>query len=779
MSAQVRLPPGSLHRPHPKKIRNFMKRFCNTETKLTTAMEAAKDYANLYDNINNIVLTDLMGGKKVSLKDGEFTKDSEENLIQYLKDLETMNINGQLNHILENLDNTNLTPDDQQRIKNTLNNWHEKSVEEWDDKLEKAILHNLNSNHIQKCKKSFGVFNFTDNEIPTNTYNLLTLGKKMVVPYGMTPAEKKTRVTAECFNYAVRFRKYIEGREEDIKIEDKNYKSWLEAAGHSASNSTYADFYTKLKNNLEEEEMYNQPITKYDYFQTKTEIITALDYPGAIWNECDKGMGISLIPINTMKTAELNMIKELGGSPCNLNKEELITHLEEQLQEFKEELDGRQKWLLEEHVGNLNNPDKSQLVTPFLHLKLKIHKVAEDDIKNKNTNALKFRPIVDQSRWMFNYHSTALRELLDNMNREIIEQSNGTLDDILPVNGASVAADTRNFTFNNVDGIKSLLSADLSDAYSNTDLKDLEEAVEYVGEHTGLEAWVIELIIKLARLILKNNYVETSKGVYHLTTVLPMGMGASPVCLNIVGLASEHRRLVSQGARSTTMGDCKSYQRYLDDTRTLGESKNVDGIKDIIMNIATMFPKVIPINIECSHVYNTFLDVVSIRKLSTGKVETIMKKNMGTPPGFIPVQSKIPYRYKMSGLNGDILRIRRICSKPAYIKLHDEMLIREYITLGYHPKRIEESFQERLKVISEEFDSEMNRISKKEKMEGLVYGSTTKMEFGGETHIITKEIIRSALGDLEARPPMTIPSTKLVEFLHTRKRYFKKLRTSN
>ena len=150
-----------------------------------------------------------------------------------------------------------------------------------------------------------------------------------------------------------------------------------------------------------------------------------------------------------------------------------------------------------------------------------------------------------------------------------------------------------------------------------------------------------------------------------------------------------------------------------------------------------------------------------------------MKRNMGAPPSFIPVDSAVPTKYKHAGVNGDMLRIRRICSTTSYVNLHDSLLRREYYTLGYG--RIKEIMEKRIKELEEEFDRDYNRISKEKSKDGLVYGATCIMEAGAGTHAIVKYFIKKSRNN-GSRMPMLVPGMKLGTLLHTRKRYFSKLR---
>ena len=208
--------------------------------------------------------------------------------------------------------------------------------------------------------------------------------------------------------------------------------------------------------------------------------------------------------------------------------------------------------------------------------------------------------------------------------------------------------------------------------------------------------------------------------------------------------------------------------------KTICESKDIVDIRNNIHSIISLFPRSIPINLECSHVLSVFLDVTIFRKTSTNTLETSLKRNMGTPPGFVPSQSSVPLKFKLSGLNTDALRIRKICSHQDLVKLHDKLLIREYKTLGY--LAIDKFMDKIVKEISEACDSSFNRVEFKEKPVGLVYGATSVMEGDSQTHKVVNEIIKKSLGNEAAKMPMLIPATRLGELLHTKRRYFKKMR---
>ena len=209
-----------------------------------------------------------------------------------------------------------------------------------------------------------------------------------------------------------------------------------------------------------------------------------------------------------------------------------------------------------------------------------------------------------------------------------------------------------------------------------------------------------------------------------------MGMSGSPICLDIVGLSSEVQRisihnslpsnlpiqlydLISDG-RLTLRGNLQSYMRYQDDTKALAHSKLKSDLKFIILNIGTMFPCHIPINIDCFNIYGSFLDVTILRSLSTNEFTTMVKKKFTSPPKVLNPNSMTPPKIKNSSLYSELLRIRRICSNQNVINFYDSLLVREYKSRGYN--NVEKRVRGAIKKISADFDKHFKKIPKEKSL---------------------------------------------------------------
>ena len=254
-----------------------------------------------------------------------------------------------------------------------------------------------------------------------------------------------------------------------------------------------------------------------------------------------------------------------------------------------------------------------------------------------------------------------------------------------------------------------------------------------------------------------------------------MGMKASPLGLDIVGLASEVRQFLSRAHDATLLKS--NYLRYQDDTKAVANSPSMNNLKDFIISIGTTFPSSIPINIDLFHIYGSFLDVCFLRKLSNNNIHTFMKKKFSIPPTIVKSCSMTPSKYKYCTLYSELLRIRRICSKKEYIEIYDKLLQREFMSCGYFS--IDHKIKSYVDKINNSFDANMKKIPISTEKPPLVYGSTSVFDRVSNSHLRVWKIVKDSLLDIEASLPVVIPSKKLKSILHTKKRYLLKMRNTN
>ena len=758
------------------------------EEVLQPASQGDRGHQDLHDllpldlgPVSEIVLSDLNGGTKITIKNGDLLNDSPEVLKKYLTDLDSLDIHTWFEERLPSC-LAAISSDHKEKVNKTLRVWFENELQTWDHEVELTLTMSMQVKHVQKCNMQFGIFNFTSIVIEEDKLSLLSKGHKVVVPLHLDQKNKSRRVEEELWEYARRYRLYIERNfHEPIST---NFDDWLLEASASAKSEDASNFYSKLIKSRSNNKVEESGRDKGKFRFTKESLTNHLNFEGTIWNEADKGRGSVLLSIEFMKIAEKKTISSMGGVPISLSKEELIKSVTEQIDLFNQELDGRQRAFVSESLGGISASKFSEIVIPFLNLKAKIHKLSDTEIKGKDTSNLKFRPVVDQSRWILYDINRSFMSLIVGINSKILESSKGRLKNILPKNGHEVARHFQDFKFSSKTSLKGMLSADLSDAYSNVLLDDLESSLETAAEIIGLEAWQLELVISMARLILKNNFVETSSGYYKLTECLAMGNSSSGACLDLVGLTREFKRVgvrdnipLDKGLSnmgkdeilSVNMSPLDSYMRYLDDTNGIFESDCPSKVMKCILGVGTMFPSTIEINVDIFHICGTFLDVVFVRKLATGKFVTLVRKELSSPPSYIPFASAVPMKFKLSVMKSEMIRYRRICSETKFVKIYESMLADELTALGF--PNIHSQMEKFEKEIKEIYDNNMKKISgTAQDLENMVFGSTSKCEYLAHTHTLVTNILCEALGENnDVKLPMLVPASKLKECLQTRK----------
>ena len=512
--------------------------------------------------------------------------------------------------------------------------------------------------------------------------------------------------------YANNYRKYIDKSTTQIP-DNITFERWLTQASRTSVKAECQEFYNDLKTNLSSTLHNLQLPSSQETLLSERSLISRFDYPEFIWQECDKEMGFALLPIEAVISAEKKTIKEFEGTQFPHSSDELLSKIKKEFHNLRETFDGNASHFVTNFTPNIEPTSYDLIEVPFLNLRPKVHKLSVSDIDNKNLQKLSFRPVVDQSKWVFKNISLYLTEMLTSLKSKVIEQFGSPISDIFVKSGHEVRQTYERLDNIPQDSLISMISADLSNAYSEIMLDDLELAIEFLGSVTGLSDWKIELIISFSRLILQNNYIECSIGLFKLRECLPMGMSGSPICLDIVGLSSEVQRISIHNSLSpnlpshlytllsenelTLRGTVQTYMRYQDDTKAIAYSKEKTDLKFIILNIGTMFPRHIPINIDCFHIFGSFLDVTVLRSLTKNNFMTMVKKKFTSPPKVLNPNSMTPPKIKHSSLYSELLRIRRICSTEEVINLYDNLLRREYKSRGY--KNVEKKIEIAIKKI--------------------------------------------------------------------------------
>ena len=294
----------------------------------------------------------------------------------------------------------------------------------------------------------------------------------------------------------------------------------------------------------------------------------------------------------------------------------------------------------------------------------------------KDIKALTFRPICDSMKYVLNLPSLALLTLLRTLKDRIFDKF-PSLNIIFPKSGQHYAQ-----SISELDRFPCrkrpyhiFFSADLGDAYTNCKLEHLKSSYLFLASIIEEPGWRQELVIQLATLILCNNFIEAGCKYYLTGPVLPMGNSCSGEALNIIALAGELVYIINPPLSPYSLAlmpsyiskiskrfDCSSYARYVDDTFIILNATSVQHIISLIKDICShIFPPSIPISLELSTFFSTFLDTCTFPHFASRKFSHFMRLNFEAPSKIPNPLSNIPLAFQHLLAISNSIRALRIC----------------------------------------------------------------------------------------------------------------------
>ena len=235
---------------------------------------------------------------------------------------------------------------------------------------------------------------------------------------------------------------------------------------------------------------------------------------------------------------------------------------------------------------------------------------------------------------------------------------------------------------------------DIQEAFTNVTCVTCEAVVRMNKKYKIYEIWKEELLVKMIKLVMRNNYVQTSVGYYKFKPVLPMGYKISGEALNVVVLACEIDRLgevddrrigeildypseitdISAMCEISMVDGVKLYRRYVDDIFGIVAGKTLDDLIKGILALGYMHHIGLVVNINVNVMTSRFLDVVIWRDFFK-KIHTMMKQDSIAPFGHVKAASNHPKVYKLQSLKGEMLRNRRLASDDVIVRSFDESIL--------------------------------------------------------------------------------------------------------
>ena len=255
------------------------------------------------------------------------------------------------------------------------------------------------------------VFNFSGKYVPAAILNKLSFGSNYVSHTRTSEDESRTKLETELLTYLKKYRKFILRKP---ALEDDDVVAWLEKAIEvDKEDSCQVKFYCSLISCLAVDMGIPKRIK-----ESKVEL-KGLDKMGISVVEADKGMGIVLLDVEDLSKADRLMVRELGGTECDEKTSEDVTaSIRRKVETFESSIDVEaKKYLNTYYDGRMDNFEESMI--PFLKLRPKLHKMKNEELKERDESKLKYRPVVDASRCHLNGYSKSLTDYLRDLIRKV------------------------------------------------------------------------------------------------------------------------------------------------------------------------------------------------------------------------------------------------------------------------------------------------------------------------------------------------------------------------
>ena len=440
---------------------------------------------------------------------------------------------------------------------------------------------------------------------------------------------------------------------------------------------------------------------------------------------------------------------------------------------------------------------KCLIEVPFLRSTHKVHKMTDEMIKNKDITDLKFRPIIDARMWVTRGYSELVMKMLKKMNICVLKKCPGLIGQSQSVSGWEFALEIQEVTMK--ERYTVLCNADIQEAYTNVTEGMICKAVVLLNTRFNVyNQWKCDLLVKMISLVLRNNYVETSIGLYWFKPVLPMGYKISGEALNTVLLFSEVERLTDVGSLNNKgvselkeypqslvnvsvhreihmVRGVKNYKRYVDDTFSMVSGCDIETIVDGILGVGFMFPVELVVTMEINVWRSKFLDVLFWRDLETESMSTMLHQKSFAPVGHVKAKSNHPKKYKLQGMMTELLRNRRISSDEQIIAYIDEYIKRIFMSIGYSGLEVEDKMKKFIDKINSNYTDYMTKLNNDVEKEKYVYGGGIEFSKMNKCYDWACELL--SVVKLKGEPVLVqLPGRKLKNIVYTKRRYLRRQR---
>ena len=742
-----------------------------------------------------VVIKDFSGTVSVKLIGGKLDQDGIKSLLEF-KTMVEKSFDHQYKEDLKNEmraavdQNTSTAIEDWIQI---VDKAHNEMMMNLELKIRSIIFEDVEKKAVEKSKLMSKIYNFTDVELPDTIEELFKNGVDAVPCLGLNKMQAKKRVDQALLNYLERYR--MKRRSE--YIDTVNLKDWLQKAIEKEDVVENKEFYKKVLKDYHD--LVHQVLALHDDKNIDTEhrLKKKLEIDGCVMINCDKNLGMSMFSLETMRQADQTLMEQLGAKKIDMTKDEVHEIVLGRIDKFEESLEQEQKEYLD-HVYKDRDLRKCDVKFPFLRSTHKIQKMSMEEIDQKDISNLKFRPVIDAKRWMTRGFATLAMRLMRKAIEELLKMAGPVMGKMKIKNGWRFAKEMQEHEFKDKYGV--MLSADIQEAYSNITSEMINRAIESVFSILGYEDWKIDLLKKIIDLVLSNNFVETSTGLYQFKMVLPMGYRLSGEALDIVAVSGEMTKMFNLGVHddkaiglpigelldypseivdadieyeSNNARGIKNYKRYVDDTHCLLSNDDINKIVDAILAIGYMFPTGLIVNLDLNIFKSEFLDVESWRGIATRSISTMMKRKNNVPFGHVKNGSDHPEKFKMQSLLGEMLRNRRLGSDAEVVEKIDNCIYEDFGSIGYDKGQVKERMNVAKERIKSSYSNVFVKIGGEIDARKFSYSGGIEYNSNYDYQGILSDFIRNCEPECGSKLTL-LPGTKLKNIAYTKRRYLER-----
>ena len=301
----------------------------------------------LKGNLIPAIVKDFGGSISVKVVGGKMSQEEVDKVKEFKFMLEGSDENGykeelkmRIGEVCEGVPNIN-----HEEWMNIIDICHDEFKEKVDLYIREKILRSVEELTKERSKLETTIYNFTNKDIPEEVKNLFKNGVDSVPQIGMNIFDVKKRVNDSMVNYLEGFR--MRSNYGNKHIEQEEVNAWLDIAIRDEVDSDDKEFYENVREGIaglmvEVEQSYTDK--KID---TEQQIKKKLEIKGCVIVLCDKGLGMSMFTLATMRDADKKLMEQMGAQLVEEKAGDVINIVIERIKEFEEGLCVEQKEYLD------------------------------------------------------------------------------------------------------------------------------------------------------------------------------------------------------------------------------------------------------------------------------------------------------------------------------------------------------------------------------------------------------------------------------------------------